>query len=121
SVNTWTRNHELVTTPSTTVMYDTLGAELYVARRFGDVVMPYGGIDFAIPRHLDPSFVDPSYGTRDVLGGVRFLFDERGDSFAYVEGRTGDTRDALGNRATDVVLVGLRLQYSLRRGLGLEP
>jgi hypothetical protein len=56
-----------------------------------------------------------------VLAGVRWLFDERADSFAYVEGRTRGTRDALGNRAADVVLVGLRLQYSLRRGLGLDP
>ncbi|HEX6272992.1 MAG TPA: porin [Polyangiaceae bacterium] len=120
-VDTWTRNHELVPTESATVMYDTLGAELYVARRFGNVAMPYAGFDFAIPRALDARFVDPDYGTRDLIAGARFFVDSRARSFAYVEGRTGATRDALGERADDVVMAGLRLDFSLRESLGFEP
>jgi predicted porin len=121
ALDTWTRNHELVSTPSATVAYDTLGAELYLARRFREVLLLYGGFDFAIPRSLDSRYVDPDYGTRDLLGGARFAFDARASSFAYLELRTGRTRDTGGVQAEDLVMLGLRVQYSLRRGLGLEP
>ncbi|HEY6080455.1 MAG TPA: hypothetical protein VIW29_16690, partial [Polyangiaceae bacterium] len=121
TIGTWTRNHEFVLTDSATVAYDTLGDELFVGYRFASGFMPYGGFDFAIPRHLDSDFVDPNYGTRDVLGGVRWNFDKQSSSFVYLEGRTGQTRDATGVRADDVVTLGMRLNYSLRRGLGLDP
>lgn len=119
ALDTWTRNHEFVLSDAATVAYDTLGAELLVGYRVGGVLMPYGGIDFAIPRELDPRFVDPNYGTRDVLGGVRWLFDPKPGSFVYLEGRTGQSRDAAGARAEDVVALGIRFNYSLRRALGL--
>jgi predicted porin len=120
SVNTWTENHEFLLTDSATVAYDTLGAELLVAYRFAGGITPYGGIDFAIPRHLDTRFVDADYGTRDVLAGVRYVFDVRASSFFYLEGRSGRTVDASGARADDVLTLGIRLNYSLRRGLGLD-
>ena len=120
TVNTWTRNHEFILTDSATVAYDTLGAELIVGYRFAGILMPYGGIDFAIPRNLDTRFIDPDYGTRDVLGGVRWLFDPKPGSFVYLEGRSGQTRDASGARAEDVVTLGIRFNYSLRRALGFE-
>jgi len=120
SVNTWTHDHELVKTSSATVMYDTLGAELFVARRFADVVQLFAGIDFAIPRRLDARYVNPNYGTRDVLLGARLLLDAKAGSFVYLEGRTGETRDANGTRADDVVMLGIRFVYSLRRAFGLE-
>lgn len=121
TLGTWTRNHEFVLTDSATVAYDTLGAELFVSYRLACGLMPYGGFDFAIPRNLDAAFVDPNYGTRDALGGLRWNFDVNAGSFFYLEGRTGQTRDAAGARAADVVTLGIRLNYSLRRGLGLEP
>jgi hypothetical protein len=120
ALDTWTRNHEFLLTDAATVAYDTLGAELLVGYRFGGVLMPYGGIDFAIPRNLDTRFVDPDYGTRDVLGGVRWLFDPKPGSFVYLEGRTGQTRDAAGTRAEDIVTLGIRFNYSLRRALGFD-
>ena len=119
ALDTWTRNHEFVLSDAATVAYDTLGAELLVGYRFGGVLMPYGGIDFAIPRDLDTRFVDPDYGTRDVLGGIRWLFDPKPGSFVYLEGRTGQTRDVTGVRAEDVVTLGIRFNYSLRGALGL--
>jgi predicted porin len=119
TLGTWTRNHELVATEPATVMYDTLGAELFVARKFDHALMPYAGFDLAIPRSLDTRFIDPDYGTRDLLGGVRWLFDEKGMSYAYIEARTGQTRDSTGARALDLVMIGIRLNYSLRRALGL--
>jgi predicted porin len=121
SVNTWTHDHEIVKTPAAAVMYDTLGAELFVSRRFEDLVQVFAGLDFAIPRGLDARFVNPNYGTRDVLLGARLLLDNKAGSFVYLEGRTGETRDASGTRADDVVMLGLRFVYSLRRGFGLEP
>ncbi|HEX6764699.1 MAG TPA: porin, partial [Polyangiaceae bacterium] len=121
ALDTWTRNHELVRTNEATVIYDTLGAELFVAYRIQGVLMPYGGFDYAVPRSLDSRFVDPNYGTRDLLGGFRWLFDAKAGSFVYLEGRTGTTRDANGARAADVVTLGIRFNYSLRRALGLEP
>jgi predicted porin len=121
SVNTWTRNHELVVTESTTVAYDTLGAELFVARRFENRLMPYAGFDLAIPRHLDARFVNPNYGTRDVIAGLRWLLDPIADSYVYLEGRSGGSRAANGERSADLVTLGIRVNYSLRRSLGLEP
>lgn len=121
SVNTWTKNHEIVGTGAAAVMYDTLGAELLAAYTVDGAFMPYGGFDFAVPRGLDARFVDPDYGTRDLLAGFRWVFDAKGASFVYIEGRTGSTLDATGERAADVVTAGIRLNYSLRRGLGLEP
>jgi hypothetical protein len=120
ALDTWTRNHEFILTDSATVAYDTLGAELLVGYRFHGMLMPYAGFDFAVPRNLDTRFVDPEYGTRDVLGGVRWLFDPKPGSFVYLEGRTGETRDAGGTRAADIVTLGIRLNYSLRRALGLD-
>jgi len=121
ALGTWTHNHELVQSGAATVMYDTLGASVYLARRFWGRVMPYAGFDFAIPRGLDTRFVDGDFGTRDLIGGLRWMFDtEDTQSSAYVEARTGRTRDAAGERAPDVVMVGIRFDYSLRRALGLE-
>jgi predicted porin len=121
ALGTWTHNHEAVTTAAATVMYGTLGAELFVARRFRDLFLFYCGFDLAIPRDLDARFVDPDYGTRDLLGGVRWLFDSSATSFVYLEGRAGQSRDKGGGQAGDVVTLGLRFNYSLRRGLGLSP
>jgi predicted porin len=120
ALDTWTHDHELVATDAATVIYDTLGAELFVGRKFEGTVMTYAGFDLAIPRALDTRFIDPDYGTRDLIGGVRWLFDPKGRSYAYVEGRTGQTRDTAGNRALDQVMLGIRLNYSLRRALGLD-
>lgn len=120
-VDTWTRNHELVPTEAATVMYDTLGAELFAARRFPNGLMAYFGFDFAIPRSLDTRFVDPDYGTRDLIGGLRYYFERKDWSFFYLEGRSGSSRDSSGERAADVVTLGMRLQFSVRRALGLEP
>jgi len=120
-MDSWTRNHEVVSTASASVVYDTLGAELFASRRFGEHLMLILGFDFAIPRQLDTRFVNPNYGTRDVLGSFRWLLDRKAGSFVYLEGRTGATRDPAGQRAEDVVMLGIRFNYSLRRGMGMEP
>jgi predicted porin len=120
-VDTWTRNHELVNTEAATVIYDTLGAEMFVARRFRGGWEPYAGFDFAIPRNLDPRFVDPDYGTRDVIAGLRWYFERKSWSFFYFEGRTGSSRNELGERDPDVATLGLRLDFSVRRAMGLDP
>jgi hypothetical protein len=83
--------------------------------------MPFVGFDFAIPRSLDTRYVDPDFGNRDLLGGLRYYFESRRVSFFYLEGRTGSSRDALGERAEDVVTLGMRLEFSMRRALGFEP
>jgi predicted porin len=121
SVNSWTHDHELVKGSSAAVMYDTLGAELHVSRTLSDLVLLFAGFDFAIPRQLDARFVNPNYGTRDVLFGAELLLDTKAGSFVYLEARTGETRDANGVRGDDVVMLGVRFNYSLRRSLGLEP
>jgi hypothetical protein len=120
-VDTWTHNHELVLGDGAAVMYDTLGAELFAARRFPSGFMAYVGFDFAIPRSLDTRFVDPDYGTRDLIGGLRYYFEQKSWSFFYLEGRSGSSRDSIGERAADVVTLGMRLQFSMRRALGLAP
>jgi len=118
SLNTWTRNHEIVNGTQAAVMYDTLGAELFVARTFAERVMLYGGFDFAVPRGLDPRFISPNYGTRDVLFGARWLFDSKLKSYAYIEARTGASIAVDGSTEPDILTLGLRLSYSLREGLG---
>jgi len=121
ALGTWTHDHELVTSGAVAVMYDTLGASVYLSRRFWERVMPYAGFDFAIPHGLDTRFVDADYGTRDLIGGLRWMFDTEDTlSCAYLEARTGRTRDAAGERAPDVVMLGIRFDYSLRRALGLH-
>jgi hypothetical protein len=126
AVNTWTKHHELVNTGAATVMYDTLGAELIASYRIDGMLMPYGGYDFAVPRGLDTRFVSPDYGTRDFLAGVRWLFDRKAKtfmqapSFVYLECRTGQTRDIHGTRAENVVALGIRFDFSLRRALGVD-
>lgn len=121
ALGTWTHDHELVQNAGVTVMYDTLGASVFLARRFWRSLMPYAGFDFAIPRALDTRYIDGDYGTRDLIGGVRWLYDDRElFSFVYAEARTGRTRDAAGKQAPDAVMIGIRFDYSLRRALGLE-
>ena len=73
-----------------TAIYDTLGASVFVARRFFDSLMPYAGFDFAIPRGLDTRYVDGDYGTRDLIGGVRWLFDGR-EFFSFVYAGSSST------------------------------
>jgi predicted porin len=121
ALGTWTHHHELVQGAGASVMYDTLGASVYLARRFWGRVMPYAGFDFAVPRGLDTRFVDGDFGTRDLIGGLRWMFDmDDTHSSAYLEARTGRTRDASGEQAPDVMMVGIRLDYSLQRALGLD-
>ncbi len=119
-VDTWTRNHELVNTSEATVMYDTLGAEMYVARRFRGGWMPYAGFDLAVPRDLDSTYVDPDYGTRDIIAGLQWYFERKSWSFFYLEGRTGSSRNERGVRDPDVVTLGIRLDFSVRRAMGLD-
>jgi predicted porin len=121
ALGTWTHDHEIVKSGAVTVMYDTLGASVFLARRFWGSLMPYAGFDFAVPRRLDTRYVDGDYGTRDLIGGVRWLFDGRDFfSFVYAEARTGRTRDAAGAQEPDAVMVGIRFDYSLRRALGFD-
>jgi predicted porin len=120
-VDTWTQDHELVNAEAATVMYDTLGAEMFAARRFRGGFMPYAGFDFAIPRNLDARYVDPDYGTRDVIAGLAWYFERKSWSFLYLEGRTGTSRNELGEREPDVVTLGMRLDFSMRRAMGLDP
>lgn len=82
--------------------------------------MLVAGFDLAIPYGLDASLVNPDYGTRDLLAGVRWLLDAQAGSFVYLEARTGLSRDAIGDRVEDLVMLGIRFNYSLRRGLGLD-
>ncbi|HEY3497816.1 MAG TPA: porin, partial [Polyangiaceae bacterium] len=117
ALDTWTHNHELVRAGDAVVVYDTLGAELFVSRRFRDLVVVYGGFDFAVPRALDTRYVDPDFGTRDVLGGVRLLLDPKAGSYVYLEARTGRSRDESGEQAEDVATLGIRFNYSFRRAL----
>ncbi|HKO49353.1 MAG TPA: porin [Polyangiaceae bacterium] len=119
ALDTWTHDHELVATDQATVAYDTLGAELFVSRRVRDLFLFYAGFDFAIPQGLDTQFVDPNFGTRDLLAGARWLLDVQANSFVYAEGRTGQTRAVNGQRAEDVLTLGIRFNYSLRRSIGL--
>jgi len=119
ALDTWTHDHELVATEQATVAYDTLGAELFVSRRYRDRLLFYAGFDFAIPQNLDTRFVDPNFGTRDLLGGLRWLLNVQANSFVYAEGRTGQTRAPGGQRAEDVLTLGIRFNYSLRRSIGL--
>ncbi|HEY6725995.1 MAG TPA: porin [Polyangiaceae bacterium] len=120
-LGTWTHDHELVATPGATVMFDTRGSELFVSRRIEDLVMLTAGFDWAIPQDLDAALVNPDYGTRDFLAGVRWLLDPRASSFVYIEARTGLSRDAIGERAEELVMLGIRFNYSLRKSLGLDP
>jgi len=121
ALGTWTHDHEIVQAGAASVMYDTLGASVFLARRFWGSLMPYAGFDFAIPRGLETQFVDADYGTRDLIGGVRWLFDGREFfSFVYAEARTGRTRDASGAQAPDAIMLGIRFDYSLRRALGFD-
>ena len=117
SVNTWTRNHEVVNTEQAAVAYNTLGAELFLARSFAERVMVYAGFDFAQPRKLDPRFVDPDFATRNLLLGARWLFDSKRTSFAYMEARSGDTVEPDGACAAETLVIGLRFSYSLREAL----
>lgn len=120
-IGTWTHDHELIDTGAATVMYDTRGSELFVSRRFWDLVMLVAGFDLAIPYDLDRGLVNPDFGTRDLLCGVRWLLDPTAGSFVYAEARTGLSRDETGERAEDLVMLGIRFNYSLRRALGLDP
>lgn len=121
ALDTWTRNHEFVEARGAVVAYDTLGAELFVSRRFRDLAQVYVGFDFAVPRNLDTRYVDPDFGTRDVLAGARWLLDPKAGSYVYLEGRTGRSRDTNGAQAEDLVTLGIRFNYSFRRALGLAP
>lgn len=121
ALGTLTHDHELAQGSAATVMYDTLGASVYLSRRFWGRVMPYAGFDFAIPHRLDTRYVNADYGTRDLIGGLRWMFDLADThSSAYLEARTGRTRDAAGVQAPDAVMLGIRFDYSLQRALGFE-
>jgi predicted porin len=120
SLGTLTQNQEFVDTKAGTVAYKTMGAELFMSYVFGGRVMPLAGFDLAIPRDLDTRYVNPRFATRSYIAGLRFLFEPKLSSFAFIEARSGPSYDQTGARVADVIVVGIRLEYSLRRALGLE-
>ena len=99
------------------VVFDASGVELY---GFYDVTERFrltGGLNVTDPDRLDPR-VDPDYEIKYYVVGARWHFDRR--TLAYFEARLDDSVDPSGESVFDVVTLGLRFDFSLKKKSGRD-
>jgi predicted porin len=94
------------------VAFDASGVELYGSYDVTERFRLTGGLNVTDPDRLDP-LVDPDYEIKYYVVGARWHFDRR--TWAYFEARLDDSVDPSGESAFDVVTLGLRFDFSLKK------
>ena len=107
SIATW-ENHESIFFADDTLIYDGVGAELYVDYAYSDRLHVYGGFNYTDPDIDDPR-VDSDFGIEQLLLGASWFATE--ESFAYVEALLSGGRDINGRHVDSVLSTGLRFDF----------
>jgi len=107
SIASW-ENHESIFFDDDTLIYDGVGAELYVDYAYSDRLHVYGGFNYTDPDIDDPR-VDADFGVEQLLFGASWFATE--ESFAYLEALLSGGRDINGRHVDSVVSTGLRFDF----------
>ena len=94
------------------IVYDASGLEVYGSFDLTERFRLTGGLNVTDPDRIDPR-VDPDFQIKYYVVGARWFFDRR--TFAYFEARLDDSIDPAGQAGVDVVTLGLRFDFSLRK------
>ena len=97
------------------IVHDATGFELYGRYRLTDRLHLTGGMNAMDPDRLDAR-IDPDFKRKYYILGGRWYFDDR--TFAYLEARLDDSVDPAGGPGEDVVTIGLRYDFRLRKKTG---
>jgi len=107
SIATW-NNHESIFFADDTLIYDGVGAELYVDYAYSDRLRFYGGFNYTDPDIDDPR-VDSDFGLEQLLLGVSWFTTD--ESFAYVEALLSGGSDVNGSTPDSVLSAGYRFDF----------
>jgi len=101
-------NHESIFFDDDTLIYDGVGAELYIDYEYSDRVHIYGGFNYTDPDIDDPR-VDPDFGIEQLLFGASWFATD--ESFVYIEALLSGGRDINGRSFDSVLSTGLRFDF----------
>jgi len=100
--------HEAIFFADDTLIYDGVGAELYVDYEYSDRLRIYGGFNYADPDIDDPR-VDPDFGVEHLLFGASWFATD--ESFAYLEAVLSGDKDVNGGSLDSVLSAGYRFDF----------
>jgi len=107
SIATWD-NHESIFFADDTLIYDGVGAELYVDYEYSNRLHIYGGFNYTDPDIDDPR-VDPDFGLEQLLLGASWFATD--ESFAYLEALVSGGKDINGRSPDSVLSAGYRFDF----------
>jgi len=107
SIAAW-ENHESIFFEDDTLIYDGVGAELYVDYEYSDRLHIYGGFNYTDPDIDDPR-VDPDFGLEQLLFGASWFASD--ESFAYLEALLSGGKDINGSSPDSVLSAGYRFDF----------
>jgi predicted porin/uncharacterized coiled-coil protein SlyX len=107
SIAAWD-NHEAIFFEDDTLIYDGVGAELYVDYAYSDRLHIYGGFNYTDPDIDDPR-VDPDFGVEHLLLGTSWFGSD--ESFGYLEALLSGGRDINGRHIDSVLSAGYRFDF----------
>jgi len=107
SIASW-ENHESIFFEDDTLIYDGVGAELYVDYAYSDRLHIYGGFNYTDPDIDDPR-VDPDFGIEQLLLGTSWFASD--ESFVFVEALLPGGKDVTGKSVDSVLSAGYRFDF----------
>jgi len=107
SIAAW-ENHESIFFADDTLIYDGVGAELYVDYEYSHQLHIYGGFNYTDPDIDDPR-VDSDFGLEQLLLGASWFASD--ESFAYLEALVSGGRDINGRHVDSVLSAGYRFDF----------
>ncbi len=107
SIASW-ENHESIFFEDETLIYDGVGAELYVDYAYSDRLHIYGGFNYTDPDIDDPR-IDSDFGIEQLLLGTSWFASD--ESFAYLEALLPGGKDVNGKHVDSVLSAGYRFDF----------
>jgi predicted porin len=99
------------------IVFDAEGIEASGVFELTERVHVTGGFNHLRPERLDP-LLDPGFERKTYIAGARYMFDDR--TYAYFEARLDDSTTATGAARSDVVTLGLRYDFTIKKKSGDE-
>ncbi len=107
SIATW-KNHEAIFFQDDTLIYDGVGAELFVSYEYSERLHLYGGFNYTDPDINDPR-VDPDFGVEFLIFGASIFATK--ESFGFIEALLSNGKDENGVRVDSVISAGYRFDF----------
>lgn len=102
---------------TTLVMFDSRGLEFYFHYDFKERIRVNVGFNNLVPVN-DPDLISENYKLEYYVLGIAYLFNYK--SYVYLEGKFDNSVDAVSRRATNVLTVGFRYDFSFGTGIKVK-